>query len=75
MKVLNLRCSLDHGFEGWFASEDDFLAQQARAIGETTLIEIGILAGETALEFSRRGACAWQHERTEANFHGMTPSC
>jgi hypothetical protein len=27
MKVLNLRCANGHGFEGWFASEDDFLAQ------------------------------------------------
>ena len=29
MKVLNLRCAADHGFEGWFASEDDFAAQLA----------------------------------------------
>lgn len=27
MKVLDLRCLHDHRFEGWFASEDDFLAQ------------------------------------------------
>ena len=27
MKVLNLCCAQGHGFEGWFASEDDFLAQ------------------------------------------------
>lgn len=30
MKVLNLRCANGHGFEGWFASEDDFLAQNGR---------------------------------------------
>ena len=30
MKVLNLRCETGHGFEGWFASEDDFQAQTAR---------------------------------------------
>ncbi len=29
MKVLNLQCSLGHGFEGWFSSEDDFQAQLA----------------------------------------------
>jgi hypothetical protein len=29
MKVLNLRCADDHGFEGWFASEEDFVAQSA----------------------------------------------
>ncbi len=27
MKVLDLRCANGHLFEGWFASEDDFLAQ------------------------------------------------
>ena len=27
MKVLNLRCTHGHGFEGWFASEADFLSQ------------------------------------------------
>ena len=31
MKVLNLRCAGGHGFEGWFASEDDFTAQAAAA--------------------------------------------
>lgn len=30
MKVLNLRCETGHGFEGWFASEDDFQVQCAR---------------------------------------------
>jgi hypothetical protein len=29
MKVLNLRCAEEHGFEGWFGSEDDFAAQLA----------------------------------------------
>lgn len=29
MKVLDLRCGQGHGFEGWFASEDDFQAQRS----------------------------------------------
>jgi hypothetical protein len=37
MKVLNLRCTLGHGFEGWFASEDDFLGQTARGAVECPL--------------------------------------
>ena len=37
MKVLNLRCAHDHGFEGWFASEDDFLAQIQRGAIECPL--------------------------------------
>ena len=32
MKVLNLRCDGGHGFEGWFASEDDFQSQSARGL-------------------------------------------
>ena len=34
MKVLNLQCSDGHGFEGWFASEDDFQAQLGRGLVE-----------------------------------------
>lgn len=32
MKVLNLRCANGHGFEGWFASDDDFMDQNGRAM-------------------------------------------
>ena len=34
MKVLSLRCANGHGFEGWFASEEDFLSQNGRALIE-----------------------------------------
>jgi hypothetical protein len=34
MKVLNLRCTSGHGFEGWFASEDDFLTQNGSGLIE-----------------------------------------
>lgn len=37
MKVLDLRCTNGHGFEGWFASEDDFLDQNGRALVECPL--------------------------------------
>jgi hypothetical protein len=32
MKVLNLRCSNGHGFEGWFASEDEFMEQNGSGL-------------------------------------------
>ena len=32
MKVYNLACPLDHHFEGWFASEEDCLAQQDKGM-------------------------------------------
>ncbi len=34
MKVLDLRCSNDHRFEGWFASDDDFQSQSGRGLVE-----------------------------------------
>ena len=32
MKVLDLRCTHQHSFEGWFASEDDFQSQLSRGL-------------------------------------------
>jgi len=32
MKVLNLRCTHDHRFEGWFSSDADFIAQGERGL-------------------------------------------
>jgi len=32
MKVLDLRCANGHGFEGWFASDDDYMAQNGRGL-------------------------------------------
>jgi hypothetical protein len=37
MKVLDLQCALGHTFEGWFASEDDFLSQCERAMVQCPL--------------------------------------
>lgn len=34
MKVLNLRCQNGHGFEGWFASDDDYMGQNGRGLIE-----------------------------------------
>ncbi|CAD5374457.1 conserved hypothetical protein [Rubrivivax sp. A210] len=37
MKVLDLRCANGHGFEGWFASDDDFMDQNGRGLIECPL--------------------------------------
>jgi hypothetical protein len=37
MKVLDLQCSQGHNFEGWFASEDDFVSQCQRAMVQCPL--------------------------------------
>lgn len=39
MKVLNLQCSREHSFEGWFSSEDDFQVQLGRGQVECPLCE------------------------------------
>jgi hypothetical protein len=37
MKVLNLRCGNGHGFEGWFASDEEFMQQNGDALIECPL--------------------------------------
>ena len=37
MKVLDLRCANGHGFEGWFASDEDFMAQNGSGLIECPL--------------------------------------
>ena len=37
MKVLDLQCAQGHAFEGWFASEDDFVSQCARGLVQCPL--------------------------------------
>jgi len=32
MKVLDLKCALGHAFEGWFASEEDFVSQCQKSL-------------------------------------------
>lgn len=44
MKVLDLGCQSGHVFEGWFASEEDFQSQKARALVQCPL------CGDTAID-------------------------
>jgi hypothetical protein len=37
MKVIDLRCQSGHRFEGWFASDEDFLEQNGRSLIECPL--------------------------------------
>jgi hypothetical protein len=37
VKVIDLRCDNGHRFEGWFASDDDFLEQNGRSLIECPL--------------------------------------
>lgn len=59
MKVLNLRCTQDHGFEGWFSSEDDFQAQNQRAVIECPLCgDTGVTRLPSAPRLNLSGARA-----------------
>lgn len=44
MKVLNLRCANGHGFEGWFASDEDYMDQNGRGLVECPLCADKIIA-------------------------------
>jgi hypothetical protein len=44
MKVLNLRCANGHGFEGWFASDNDYMGQNGRGLIECPLCADKVIA-------------------------------
>jgi hypothetical protein len=44
MKVLNLRCAGGHLFEGWFGSDDDFIAQNGSGAIECPMCADRIIA-------------------------------
>ena len=56
MKVLNLRCAHQHRFEGWFASDHDFVSQGERGLVECPLCgdkEVTRLPSAPRLNMSR----------------------
>jgi hypothetical protein len=67
MKVFNLRCGQQHAFEGWFASEDEFVSQQGRGIvacplcGDTDAVR---LPNAARLKVSRPSAAAQTRAQT-----------
>ena len=68
MKVFNLRCGQQHAYEGWFASEDDFVSQQERGMVACPLCgdsESVRMPNATRLKVSRHAAPAEQPSRSE----------
>lgn len=60
MKVLNLRCAHGHLFEGWFASEDDFLDQNGAG-----LIECPMCADKVVTRMPSAPRLNLSHARSE----------
>ena len=44
MKVIDLRCQSGHRFEGWFATDDDFMEQNGRGLIECPLCADKVIA-------------------------------
>lgn len=68
MKVLDLQCHHRHRFEGWFASEDDFLQQLTRGILECPVCaDKDIVKMPSAPRLNLGGAPSDASVRTEAH--------
>lgn len=74
MKVLNLRCSRLHSFEGWFASEDDFQQQLARGLIECPMCaDSGIQKMPSAPRLNFGGHQAGDSKASSAEPGGVAP--
>jgi hypothetical protein len=75
MKVLNLRCAQDHRFEGWFASDSDFISQSERGLVGCPLCDDKIItrlpsAPRLNVSTQRGDASPPAHEVAEARAQG-----
>jgi hypothetical protein len=82
MKVLNLRCANGHGFEGWFASDDDFMAQNGASMIECPLCADKIVTrmpsaprlNLSGAKAPKETASATSENKTEASATAAGPS-
>ncbi|RFO98288.1 hypothetical protein DIC66_06155 [Rhodoferax lacus] len=72
MKVLDLQCAQNHTFEGWFASEDDFVSQCARALVQCPLC--GDASVHKKLSAPRLNLNTSRQDRQAATEQGAGPS-
>lgn len=79
MKVLDLLCPLDHAFEGWFACEDDFLAQCDRHLVQCPMcgsseVRKALSAPRLNLRAGRKAAVHEAGDRAAATEKAVTPA-
>ena len=76
MKVLNLQCSQQHSFEGWFSSEDDFQSQLVRGLVECPLCgekTIAKMPSAPRLNLGAQRAAVEPTTQLDESAHGNSP--
>lgn len=75
MKVLNLRCANGHGFEGWFASDDEFMTQNGSGLLQCPLCADSVITRmPSAPRLNLSGAPAPGHGAAAAGAQPGHPS-
>ena len=75
MKVLDLRCGGGHAFEGWFASEDDYLSQRERGLLDCPVCgNAEVMRLPSAPRLNLSGARAPDPARTSEPAGGAAPA-
>jgi len=77
MKVLDLRCGSGHSFEGWFASEEDYVSQHERGLVDCPMCgnaEVMRLPSAPRLNLSGARAPAPESARAPEPAGGSTPA-
>ncbi len=74
MKVLDLLCAHEHGFEGWFGSEEDFQEQLARGLVQCPLCgDAAVRKALSAPRLNLRGRSDGGPEGIEVAGRASTP--
>nr|WP_295775706.1 DUF1178 family protein [Rhodoferax sp.] len=74
MKVLDLQCALGHVFEGWFASEADFVNQSQRSLVQCPVCgDPSVVKKLSAPRLSLSGIRAEPHERKDEGQNVLEP--
>ena len=75
MKVLDLQCALGHVFEGWFASESDFVDQSQRSLVQCPVCgDPSVVKKLSAPRLSLSGIRSEPSERKDESKNAIAPA-
>lgn len=75
MKVLDLQCALGHVFEGWFASEADFVDQSQRSLVQCPVCgDPSVVKKLSAPRLSLSGIRSEPSERKDESHNTVSPA-